>query len=134
MGYSYDSGTKVVTVTGATEDAVISFATATGAASIVTGFTDPLFQYVLNGDLIGFVLATYTSTIGNVFYAVAVFFVTSVIYLRQKSLFLVSLLWLFVGGSFILLFWEFSSVAVLFTILGVAGIVVEFILVWRRGH
>jgi hypothetical protein len=99
-----------------------------------TGFTDPLMQYVLNGDLIGFVLATYTSTIGNVFYAVAVFFVTSVIYLRQQSLFLVSLLWLFIGGSYIALFWEFSSVAVLFTVLGVAGLFVEFIMVWRRGH
>lgn len=136
MGYSYNDATNVLTVTGASEDAVISFLESGSGtlSSISTGFTDPLFQYILNADLIGFVFACYTSTIGSTFYAVLMFFVSAVIYIRQKSLFIVSLLWLFLGGSYITLFWEFSSVAVLFTVLGVAGIVTEFILVWRRGH
>jgi len=135
MGYSYDSGTKDVTVTGASEDAIILFSSGGNpGGTIQTAYTSALFQYVLEGDLIGFVLACYTQTVGSIFYAICIFFISSVIYIRQKSLFAVSLIWLFVGGSFITLFWEFSFVAVWFTILGVAGIVVEFILVWRRGH
>ena len=93
-----------------------------------------MFQYILEGDLLGFILACYTTTIGSVFYALCIFFVSAVVYIRQKSLFIVSLIWLFVGGAYITLFFEFSPVAVWFTILGVAGIFVEFILAWRRGH
>jgi hypothetical protein len=137
-GYSYNSETYAITVTGASENAVIVFSSESSdsrlpGGDIDTSFRSPLFQYILAGDFLGFVLACYTTTVGSVFYAVCIFFVSAVIYIRQKSLFIVSLIWLFIGGSYITLFWEFSAVAVWFTILGIAGIFVELILVWRRG-
>jgi len=135
MGYSYNDETDMVTITGASETAIITFLSGSSpGGGIVTGFTSPLFQYLLEGDFIGFILACYTTTIGSVFYAISIFFVSAVIYIRQRSLFIVSIIWLFVGGAFIGLFWEFSAVAVWFTLLGIAGLFAEFITVWRRGH
>jgi len=126
---------SIVTVTdnlGSTHGYAIYSATEDDTPSY--GFTSPLFPYLLEGDFIGFVFATYTTTIGSVFYAIGIFFVSAVIYIRQRSLFIVSIIWLFVGGSFIALFWEFSAVAVWFTLLGIAGLFAEFITVWRKGH
>jgi len=126
---------NIVTVTdnlGSTHGYAIYSVAEDAAASY--GFTSPLFPYLLEGNFLGFILSTYTSTIGSVFYAISIFFVSAVIYIRQRSLFIVSVIWLFVGGSFIALFWEFSAVAVWFTLLGIAGLFAEFITVWRRGH
>ena len=39
-----------------------------------------------------------------------------------------------VAGSYVALLWEFSGIALWFTFLGVAGVLVELILVWRRGQ
>jgi hypothetical protein len=134
-GYSYDSETQDLTVSSASEDAVVVFFSGSDpAGSIDTSYSDPLFQYVLENNLLGFVLACYTSTVGSVFYAICIFFVSAVIYIRQRSLFVVSLIWLLVGGSFVVLFWAFSPVAVWFTLLGICGVVAEIILAWRRGH
>jgi len=136
MGYSYnDDETDMVTITGASETAIITFLSGSSpGGGIIAGFTSPPFQYLLEGDFIGFVLSCYTTTIGSTFYAISIFFVSAVIYIRQRSLFTVSIIWLFVGGTFIALFWEFSAVAVWFTLLGIAGLFAEFITVWRRGH
>jgi len=131
IGYTYDSGTGEITVTEATETATMTFLSAGGNSSS-SGFTDPLFVYLLEGDFLGFIFACYTQTIGSTIYAIGIFFISSVVYLRSKSLFIVSLIWIFVGSLFIGLFREFSFLAGMFTLLGIGGVLVEFVFVWRH--
>ena len=96
-----------------------------------TGFTNPLFQYILTGDYLYFVVACYTSVLGSAFFGLVVFFFSAVIYLRTKNLFLVGLMYLLLGPTYLVLFWDLSFIAVLFTVVGVASVFVELILVWR---
>lgn len=101
-----------------------------GAAS--PGFTNPLFAYILQGDYLYFVIACYTSVLGSSFFGIIAFFISAIIYLRTKSLFLVGLMYMLIGPTYIVLFWELSFIAVIFTIIGLASIFVELLLVWRN--
>ena len=96
------------------------------------GFQDPLFQYLLSMDLIGFVFACYTSVIGSLAFGIPTLFVSAILYIRQKSLFIVSVVWLLVGAGFISAMAELSPLAVIFTVLGIAGVLVQLILTWRK--
>jgi len=95
-------------------------------------FDDPLFQYLLNFDLIGFVFACYTSIIGPLAFGIPLLFISTILYIRQKSLFIVSIIWILVGGSFIASMMELSFFAVAFTIFGLAGVFVQLILSWSK--
>lgn len=94
--------------------------------------TDPLLQYLIEGDIIGFILACYTTTIGSTFYGLFIMTVAGLIYIRYKSLFMVSLLWLTIGGAFIMLTGMFAFLPVAFTILGIAGVMYEIFMTWRH--
>jgi len=91
-----------------------------------------LMQYLIEGDILSFIFSCYTTKIGGLFFAFMVFIPCIVLYIRTRSLILVSIIWLFVGTSFIVLFWEFSFIAFLFDALGIAGIFFEFMTIWRR--
>jgi len=55
-----------------------------------------------------------------------------VLYIRQKSLFIVSMVWLLVGAGFISAMSELGFIAVAFISFGVAGVLVQLILTWRK--
>lgn len=99
-----------------------------------SGFDDPLFQYLAEGDYLYFIFACYYQSMGNMFVGLIVFFFGAVVYLRLKSLMLVGLLYILLGGPFLALFFEFSALPVLLTILGIAGVFIDFVLVWRSRH
>jgi hypothetical protein len=99
-------------------------------ALLVTVLEDSLMQYLYNGDIIGFVVACYTSRIGEGFYAVCMLMLFGVVYNKTKSVAFCCILWLLIGGALIASMPVISPVAVIFTTLGLAGIL--FILIEGR--
>lgn len=134
VGGGWSQSGNITTITGATDQVRLYYEVSPyvpgGSDSI--GFTDPLFQYLLEGDYLYFVIACYTTVMGQAFWGIIVFFLSAVVYLRTKSLFIVGLIYMLLGPTFIMLFWEFSFLAVLFTIIGIASVLAQFLLVWRN--
>jgi len=96
------------------------------------GFDDPLMQYLLEFDLIGFVFACYTSVIGPLAFGIPILFISTILYLRQKSLFIVGAVWILVGGSIMSSMIELNFIAVIFTLIGVAGVLMQLIFSWGK--
>lgn len=84
---------------------------------------DPLIQNLINGDLIGFVISCYTSVMGQTFYGFVMFIMFMVVYNKTRSLALISILWLLLGGIFIVSVAEFSPIAMVLVAFGLTGIV-----------
>ncbi len=83
---------------------------------------DLLMQYLLNGDILGFIFACYTSQIGVAFYGIIGLTLFGVFYNRTKSLAFISVMWLLLAGYFSIVTMEFTPVAVIMVILGLVGI------------
>lgn len=83
---------------------------------------DPLLQNLLNGDVLGFVISCYTSVMGQGFYALVLLIVFGVVYNRTHSLALCSILWLLLGGLWILTVPIISPIALVLVAFGLAGI------------
>jgi len=82
-----------------------------------------LLQYLLNGDLIGFINAIYISLIGELFYGLIVLMVTVPIYIRTQSLGYVCIVWLLVGALLqVVLPVATFNIGWVFIVLGLAGI------------
>jgi len=60
-------------------------------------FDNLIEQYLLNNDLIGFIIAIYTSVLGQLFYGVLVMIITVPLYMRTQSLSYVTILWILMG-------------------------------------
>jgi len=95
---------------------------------------DPFITSLLNGDLLGFVLSIYTSTMGQGFYAFVLLITFGALYNRTRSLALCSILWLILGGIWISTNWlsTVSPIAMILVAAGLTGIV--FNLVGRRSN
>lgn len=89
--------------------------------------TDPILQNLIEGDLLGFVFACYTARIGSLVFAMMIFYLSGIVYIRMKSLFVVSLLWFFVGSIFIAMFRAFAFIPVAFVLLSLAGILIDLL-------
>jgi len=92
---------------------------------MITVFADQLIQYLLEGDLLGFVTACYTSRIGEGFYVIIMLGVFGVVYNRTKSLAVCGILWLLVGGALIYTMPIVSPIAVIFVTFGLVGILYD---------
>ena len=84
---------------------------------------NPLFQHLLDGDILGFIVACYTTTIGVYFYGIILLIVSVILYNRSKSVGLVSVLWILLGGGFMVVFGLFSPLAIVLVIFGITGMV-----------
>lgn len=92
---------------------------------------DPLLQYLVEGDLIGFVVACYTTRIGSLFWAMLWMTLGTITYIRTKQLVIVAVLFTLLGGLFMASAKVFSFVATFFLALGLAGLLWEVYHVWR---
>jgi len=83
-----------------------------------------LWQYLYEGDFIGLATALLVSVFSSVSMMVIVlymmFFVP--IYIRTKSLMLICVLWIILGGFFIMAMPIASGIAIFFSALGIAGL------------
>lgn len=84
---------------------------------------DPLIQLLLEGDIIGFIIACYTLRIGQLFYVIVTMIGSVTLYNRLETIFPCAILWLLLGGTFLALMPVISPFAILLTILGLAGLV-----------
>lgn len=84
-------------------------------------------QYLWTGDILGFIIACFTYAFGSpdVFFAVAAMIPVMAIYIRTKSLLLLSIMWILVGGIFLAVFPLVSPFAVLFLVLGIGSMLFQ---------
>lgn len=94
--------------------------------ALITVLTD-LMQYLYNGDIIGFVIACYTSRIGEGFYAIMMLMLFGIVYNKTKSATLCEILWLLIGGALIVAMPIISPVAIIFMVLGLTGLVYSMV-------
>jgi hypothetical protein len=81
-----------------------------------------LWQYLLAGNFLGFVAASYTSLIGQLFYVIVAVLFTAPLYIRTKSLTLMGILWTLIGGVFITAMPIVSPFAILLTAMGIGAL------------
>lgn len=89
---------------------------------------DLLSQYLLKGDLIGFINAVYTSLIGELWFAIPLMIIFIPLYIKTRSIAYCALLWMLLGGILIgLLPAQAATVGSIFVILGVAIILFKLV-------
>jgi hypothetical protein len=82
---------------------------------------DLLSQYLLNGDLGGFINAVYLSILGEAWYVIPYFILFTLIYIKTESLEYCAILWILLSG--LLLYTvpaQAATVGALFLVLGIA--------------
>lgn len=83
---------------------------------------DPLIQSLLDGNVIGFVVACYTSVMGQYFYGMLLLIFFGGLYNETRSIPLCAILWLLLGGSWIIVASVVSPIAMLLVAFGLTGI------------
>lgn len=81
-----------------------------------------LMQYLLQGDLLGFLVATYTTRLGQSFYAITSFFVSVPLYNRTQTVMAPVILWILLAGFFLAAMPAISPVAVILIIIALTVI------------
>lgn len=83
-----------------------------------------LMQYLFEGDYLGFIQACYISAFQSVdiFYGVLILVFTVPIFIRSKSLLLLCILWIMLGGLVIVAMPLVAGVAFLLMAFGLAGL------------
>jgi len=82
-----------------------------------------LLQFLMEGDLLGFLQAIYISAFQSVdlFYGVVIMLFTSALLIRTRSLILVSIIWILIGGFFMVAMPLLAALSLLLLILGIGG-------------
>jgi len=86
---------------------------------------DLLMTYLLNGNLLGFIVATFTTRLGQLFWVIPLMTVSVAAYLRTQNLMFCALLWLGFGSLFIVAAPIVSPVAVFLVALGISVLIVK---------
>jgi len=84
----------------------------------------PFWMYLMSGNFLGFLGAIFLSAflLQDILVGVICMLFLIPIYLRTRSLLLLCILWILIGGSIILIAPGLSALALIFLILGVAGV------------
>ena len=84
---------------------------------------ETLIQFLWEGDVLGFLQAVYVAAFqsSDVFYGMVTLLLTAPLYIRTRSLLLLCILWILLGGFFIAAMPIVSGLATLLLIFGVAG-------------
>jgi len=92
-----------------------------------------LLQYLYEGDILGFVQAVYVSAFKSVdlFYGFLMLLFTTPLYIRTRSLIFLSILWILVGGWFLVATPLVSGLAILLMILGLAALLFKLFMYVR---
>lgn len=80
---------------------------------------DLLLQYLSQGDLLGFLVATFTTRIGQNFYAILTLMLSVPLYLRTQNVMYCVIAWLLLGGLFLVAMPIVSPVAVFLVALAI---------------
>lgn len=118
--WTYDESSQIVTINIFHQSS--ETITMVWSTSLIGAGGNPLLQYLLNGDFIGFTIACYTTKIGQGFYAILLAIIFGSLYNRTKSLILCAILWLLLGGTFLILYPVVSPIAIALVALGITGL------------
>lgn len=82
-----------------------------------------LLQFLFEGDYLGFLQAIYVSAFqsADLFYGVVTMMFGIGLYIRTNSLLFVSIIWILLGGFFLVAMPIVSGIALLLMIFGLAG-------------
>ncbi len=104
-----------------------------GSATITVSWSSPvtppvptlnlLWQYLLAGNLIGFIFACYTVTIGQSVFVLIAILISVPLYVRLKNLTVLAIAWILIGGVLIAAMPIVSPFAVLLVVLGIAAVI-----------
>jgi len=124
--WSYADGTVTLTPSGT--DVAIAWATAEngngdGDDEVATPSWFPFLDFIWAGDYLGFIQATYVSAFqsADLFWGVVILLFMTPLYIRTRSLLLMSILWILVGGLFLVAMPIVSGLAILLLSFGLAG-------------
>lgn len=92
-----------------------------------------LMQYLFDGDVLGFIQACYVSAFqsADLFYGMLALIGVSALLIRTKSLLFVSIIWVLLGGLFIVAMPIVSGLAVFLMIMGLAGVLFKVFMTVR---
>lgn len=80
-----------------------------------------LDQYLMQGDLIGFINAVYLNLLGEAWYIIPYFIIFALCYIKTESLEYCAILWILLSGVLLYTFpTQAATVGALFLILGIA--------------
>lgn len=104
-----------------------------GSASITLSWLSPvsptvptlnlLWQYLLAGNLIGFIFACYTVQIGQTVFVLIAILISVPLYVRLKNLTVLAIAWIVLGSVLIAAMPIVSPFAVLLVVLGIAAVI-----------
>jgi len=94
-----------------------------------------LLQFLFEGDYLGFIQACYTSAFlsADIFYGVLILLFTVPLYIRTKSLLLLCILWIMLGGAITTAIPLASGMAFLLMMLGIGGVLYKLFLSAKGG-
>ena len=122
--WTYTDGT--VTTTPAGTNVAIYWGTISEPEEPTTPTTPAYWsflQFLWAGDFLGFIQATYVSAFqsADLFYGVIILLFMAPLYIRTRSLLLMSILWILLGGLFLIAMPIVSGLAMLLLSFGLAG-------------
>lgn len=91
-------------------------------------------QYLMEGDILGFLQAIYIQSFGgsiDIFYLMVTLLFTVPLYIRTKSLLVLSIAWMLLGSFFIVAMPIVSGVAILLWVLAVGGLLLRVLVLTR---
>lgn len=86
-----------------------------------------LLQYLFTGDFLGLLQAIYVSAFlsADIFYGVLILLFTAPLYIRTKSLLLLCIMWIMLGGLVIVTLPLVSGIAFFLVVFGFAGVLLK---------
>lgn len=128
--WSYNPTTYIITVTVLhSSPAVIeiTWPTSPGAATSATSALQQFLNFLAEGDWLGFLQAIYVSAFMSVdlFWGFIILLIMAPIYIRTRSLILVCILWILIGGGIIVAAPMVAMLGIAFLALGITGILVK---------
>lgn len=96
-------------------------------------WTNPFTPFFQEGDWLGFLQAAYVFSFGSadLFYGFLIMLFMSPIYIKTRSLLLMVVLWILVGGGIVAAIPMLANVGVFLMVIGVAGLLVRTV-TWLR--
>lgn len=116
-------------LSGSTFTIVWNILSSSGTPRLPTLHVSDLWQYLLQGDLLGFFQAIFMVGFNSadLLYGVLAMVFCIPLYIRTKSLLFLCIIWVILGGFFIALMPIVSGLALLFMALGIGGLIFKLI-------
>jgi hypothetical protein len=104
--FSYNAGTQTATISGVHSSSIAftvywtSSVPVGGPGNYTWNPFDLMNTYLKNQNFVGFLVAIYTSIMGELFYGMLILIITIPLYLRTQSLIYCAIVWLVLGSFF----------------------------------